>query len=83
MTRRERDEVMRCVGRLEGILSLIAPAEGDYEKDTRIMIDGISEVTLWLESVARGIDPFDISDFLAKTIAEPCDSCEGGDGDDV
>lgn len=83
MTRRERDEVMRCVGRLEGMLALISPVEGEYEEDSKILIDGISEVTLRLESVVRGIDPYDISDFLAKTITKPCENCEGGDDDDV
>ena len=80
MTRRERDEVMRYVGQLEGLLACLIPIPGDEtEADTEIILDRIRCIANDLECLAKGYDKFPPSNLTVFTSA----SQEGGDGDDV
>ena len=81
MTRRERDEIMRYVGQVEGLLSVMTPAEGEYEEDSAFIFDRFKEIANDLECLARGLDKFDIPKVSTLAISNP--SREGGDGDDV
>lgn len=84
MTRHERDECMRYVGQLEGLLSVIAPVEGEYEEDSTIIFNKINDIKNDLECLVKGYDRFDAGKFLIKNdIATTSEPIEGGDGDDV
>ena len=85
MTRHERDECMRYVGQLEGILSVIAPVEGEYEEDSAIIFDKINDIKNDLESLAKSYDRFDVTKLMVPVdgIASTSEPIEGGDGDDV
>lgn len=84
MTRHERDECMRYVGQLEGLLSVIAPVEGEYEEDSTIIFNKINDIKNDLECLVKGYDCFDAGKFLIKNdIATTSEPIEGGDGDDV
>lgn len=79
MTRHERDEVMRYVGQLEGICSVIAPVEGEYEEDSTIIFEKLKEIASDLECLVKGYDKLGPSNLTVFT--GPAQ--EGGDGDDV
>ena len=77
MTRRERDEVMRYAGQLEGIAGVLVPDECEDEEDhcTIVLINKLMDLASDLECLAKGVDRIDIP----KNII----SLKGGDGDDV
>lgn len=82
MTRRERDELMRYVGMLEGFCCFLRTDDGD--EDTEFVRGNIMGIAQDMEALARGLDKFDISKGLvpidSATTSKPL---EGGDGDDV
>ena len=85
MTRHERDECMRYVGQLEGLLSVITPVEGDYEEDSTFIFNKLNDIKNDLECLVKGYDRFDATKLMVKedgfaTTSEPI---EGGDEDDV
>lgn len=80
MTRHERDEVMRYVGQLEGLLVCLAPVPGDEtEADTEFILDRVRCIANDLECLAKGYDRFPLSNLTVLTSAPQ----KGGDGDDV
>lgn len=84
MTRHERDECMRYVGQLEGLLSVIAPVEGEYEEDSTIIFNKINDIKNDLECLVKGYDRFDVTKFRIKNdITSTSEPIEGGDDDDV
>lgn len=85
MTRHERDECMRYVGQLEGILAIIAPVEGEYEEDTTIIFNKLNDIKNDLECLVKGYDRFDVTKFMAPVdgITSTSGPIEGGDDDDV
>lgn len=85
MTRRERDECMRYVGQLEGILAIIAPVEGEYEEDTTIIFNKLNDIKNDLECLVKGYDRFDAAKFMVPVdgFTSTSEPIEGGDDDDV
>lgn len=85
MTRRERDECMRYVGQLEGILAIIAPVEGEYEEDTTIIFNKLNDIKNDLECLVKGYDRFDVAKLMVPVdgITSTSEPIEGGDDDDV
>lgn len=83
MTRHERDECMRYVGQLEGLLAVIVPVEGDYEEDSTIIFNKIKDIANDLECLVKGYDkPMPIRD-ISATCVTSSEPIEGGDDDDV
>jgi len=80
MTRRERDELMRYVGMLEGFCMFLITDDGD--EDTDFVRNNIASIASDMEALARGVDKFNISRVMTPIVmtSEPL---EGGDGDDV
>lgn len=54
MTDRMRDELIFCVGRLKGILSLVEFDDGD--EDGAVVQERINEVVSDMELTLRGVD---------------------------
>ena len=78
MTRRERDEVMRYAGQLQGIASMLIPDECEDEEDdycTIILINKLMDLASDLEFLAKGTDRLNIPKNIVPL--------KGGDGDDV
>ena len=76
---------MRYVGQLEGLLSVIAPVEGEYEEDSTIIFNKINDIKNDLECLVKGYDRFDVTKFfrIKNDITSTSEPIEGGDDDDV
>ena len=82
MTRRERDELMRYVGILEGFCMFLRTDDGD--EDTDFVRNNLMGVASDMEGLARGVDKFDISKIVVmKPVTTTSEPLEGGDDDDV
>lgn len=88
MNCREQRELMRNVGRLEGIVSLMIPEDPD-DTDTIHLIDQIRDIAHDMEALASGADHFDISKYIQKIRSEEFDNLmkgerlKGGGDDDA
>lgn len=85
MTRHERDECMRYVGQLEGLLAVITPVEGEYEEDSTFIFNKLNDIKNDLECLVKGYDRFDVTKFMVPVDGTTSTSgpIEGGDDDDV
>lgn len=78
MKAKEREEIMRYVGQLEGLCMTMYT---DDDQETAFIHDKLMSIASDIEAVVKGYDHYDIPNLtMMRTTSGPL---EGGDDDDV